>query len=142
MILFRRGSRASATPLSADLPLACRYAVVRVGDKTPIFTLKYPKGETPVTWKEWLEDKNVPGERLPSELQCRRYSLISRYPGAYKQGSKSISAKSQFPCPVAGVKRTLPNTAPPCRSAPIGGVLFYAVAGLKTFNHWGECEYL
>jgi len=44
------------------------------------------RGETPVTWKEWLEEKNVPGERLPSELQCRRYALISRYPGAYKQG--------------------------------------------------------
>ena len=48
------------------------------------------RGETPVTWKEWLEDKNGTGCRLPSERQCRYYALISRYPGAYKQGMSKV----------------------------------------------------
>ncbi len=41
-------------------------------------------------------------------------------------------------CPPSVAKRTLPTTAPPRRSAPSGGVFVYAVAGLKTFKHWGE----
>ena len=43
------------------------------------------KGRTPVTWKEWLEEK-PPGEGFPSRTMCERYALISRYQGAYKKG--------------------------------------------------------
>jgi len=44
------------------------------------------RGETPVTWKEWLEEKKAREEPFPSAANCKRYALISRYPGAYKQG--------------------------------------------------------
>lgn len=50
--------------------------------------------------------------RLPSERQARYYALISRYPGAYKQGSKRISAKSLFPCPVFAAKCTRGSAGP------------------------------
>ena len=62
-----------------------------------------PGGETPVTWKEWLEDKNVPGERLPSELQCRRYSLISRYPEVLAMFREAMKAVNQHDVPCNNV---------------------------------------
>ena len=46
-----------------------------------------------MTWKEWLEEKNVPGERLPSELQCHRYALISRYPGVLAMFREAMKGK-------------------------------------------------
>ena len=44
------------------------------------------RGETPVTWKEWLEEKKRHDGAFPSDRMVNRYALISRYPGAYKQG--------------------------------------------------------
>ena len=52
-----------------------------------------------MTWKEWLEGQNVPGERLPSELQCRRYALISRYPevlAMFREAMKQQGSRSDF----------------------------------------------
>lgn len=44
------------------------------------------RGETPVTWKEWLEEKKRNDSLFPHDSLCNRYALISRYPGAYKEG--------------------------------------------------------
>ena len=40
-----------------------------------------------MTWKEWLEEKKSDDHFFPAEQKCIRYALISRYLGAYKQGS-------------------------------------------------------
>ncbi len=44
------------------------------------------RGETPVTWPEWLDAKKADDQLFPGRQICQRYALISRYPGAYKQG--------------------------------------------------------
>ncbi len=51
------------------------------------------RGETPVTWKEWLEEKKTHDASFPGQQHCNRYALISRYPGAYKQ---SMSIKEAY----------------------------------------------
>ncbi len=43
------------------------------------------RGETPVTWKEWLEEKKAREEPFPSAANCNRYALISRYPVTWKE---------------------------------------------------------
>lgn len=44
------------------------------------------RGETPVTWKEWVEEKKYDNRTFPGWEKVNRYALISRYQGAYKQG--------------------------------------------------------
>tara|TARA_R110000851_G_scaffold230450_1_gene383183 strand:+ start:2292 stop:2885 length:594 start_codon:yes stop_codon:yes gene_type:complete len=51
------------------------------------------RGETPVTWKEWLEEEKLAEPTFPEVSVCHRYALISRYPGAYKQ---SMSIKEAY----------------------------------------------
>ena len=53
------------------------------------------RGDTPVTWKEWLEEKKAHEEPFPSAANCKRYALISRYPGAYKQSMSIREAYRQ-----------------------------------------------
>ena len=36
--------------------------------------------ETPVTWKEWLEEKKTTEQSFPARQSCNHYALISRYP--------------------------------------------------------------
>ena len=42
------------------------------------------RGEEPQVWENYAKDKNVQDERFPSPVTCRRYMLVSTYPGAYE----------------------------------------------------------
>jgi len=45
---------------------------------------------------EGLEEKKFTEETFPATVQCHRYALISRYPGACKQGMSIKSESSKM----------------------------------------------
>ena len=44
---------------------------------------KQEQADTGQTWKEWCEEQKGARGAFPSPQHCRKYTLISRYPGAY-----------------------------------------------------------
>lgn len=43
-------------------------------------------GETPVPWKDWVDEEKRRNGAFPSNRNCNRYALISKYPKAYEKG--------------------------------------------------------
>ena len=44
------------------------------------------QAETGQTWKQWCEEQKGARPCFPNSDDCRKYTLIARYPGAYKAG--------------------------------------------------------
>jgi hypothetical protein len=47
---------------------------------------KKEQEETGQTWKQWCEEQKTARPSFPVANDCTKYTLIARYPGAYKAG--------------------------------------------------------
>jgi len=57
---------------------------------------KKEQEQTGQTWKDWCEEQKSSLGAFPAVNQCKQYTLIARYPGAYKAGdSQRLSNASQ-----------------------------------------------
>lgn len=56
---------------------------------------KEEQAETGQTWEEWCAEQKQARGTFPESTNVRRYMLIARYPGAYKQGMSIKEAYRQ-----------------------------------------------
>ena len=94
---------------------------------------KKEQAETEQTWQEWCEAEKVTWVTFPSYRVCKQYSLISRYPGAYKAGMSIKEAYRQ-----AGLwKRnggSPPELEKKTQSRPLGRVATAASRAARKFD--------
>jgi hypothetical protein len=63
-----------------------RQRVIRIGRELQAAQKeqKAEQAETGQTWKEWCEGQKRCRASFPTESECRKYTLIAKYPAAYK----------------------------------------------------------
>ena len=62
-----------------------RKGVIRMGKQLARMQKK-EQAETDQTWKEWCEEQKGARGPFPECTNVRRYTLIAKYPGAYRKG--------------------------------------------------------
>lgn len=65
-----------------------RKRVIRMGKRLRTMQKEQKKeqAESGQTWKEWCDQQKEAEPLFPHQADCRKYALISTYPGAYKAG--------------------------------------------------------
>jgi hypothetical protein len=74
-----------------------RQRVIRMGKELREAQIEQKKEqeETGQTWKQWCEEQKTARPSFPVANDCTKYTLIARYPGAYKAGDSIKEAYKQ-----------------------------------------------
>jgi hypothetical protein len=82
---------------ACNLVAIARKRVIRMGKQLARMQKKQKKdqSETDQTWKEWCEATKKSLGDFPSPTNCVQYTLIAKYPGAYRKDMSIREALSR-----------------------------------------------